>query len=475
MERILSAEQMRRADKFTIENLGVPEDVLVERAGGAVSDVIKKRFKGGRVLVCVGKGNNGADGRVIAQNLSKTHGFSVVCAEVNPQNLKVFDKKFDIIVDCIFGTGLNRNVEGVYKEFIQKINESGAFVVACDIASGLNGDNGKVLGVAVKSNLTVAIQEYKLGHFLNDGIDYSGEIVCKDIGISVWEDDCIKKLTDKGAKNLFEQRKRNSHKGCYGSACVIGGSKEYTGSVLLSATALTSLKMGVGYSALAIPECLFNAYVGKVPECLLYSFNENGAFDEQTAQKILKFDSISVGMGMGVNESAYELIKYLTINFDGTLIIDADGLNSISKFGLDIFNDKKAKLIITPHVGEFARLTGLTKEEILSNPIKYAKEFALKHDIIVVLKSSTSVITDGKEIYLNTTGCSGLAKAGSGDVLSGVIAGLTARCEDKFFACTVACYVFGKAGEQAETEQNAFTMTATDVVKALPKAINNLN
>lgn len=475
MERILSAEQMRRADKFTIENLGVPEEVLVERAGGAVSDVIKKRFQGGRVLVCVGKGNNGADGRVIANNLSNTHGFSVVCVDVNEQLLNVFDKKFDIIVDCIFGTGLNRNVEGVYKQFIQRINESGAFVVACDIPSGLNGNNGKVLGVAVKSNLTVAVQEYKLGHFLNDGPDYSGEIVCKDIGISVWEDDCVKKLTDKSASKLFGQRKKNSHKGSYGSACVIGGSKEYTGSVLLSATALTCFKMGVGYSALAIPESLFSAYVGKVPECLLFTFSENGTFDEKTTQKILNFDSISIGMGMGVNESVYGVIKFLVNNFNGTLIIDADGLNSISKFGLDIFVNKKANIIITPHVGEFSRLTGLTKEEILSNPTKLAYDFAKKHGIIVVLKSSASVITDGKEIYLNTTGCSGLAKAGSGDVLSGIIAGLTARCEDKFFASIVACYVFGKTAEMVEKEQNAFTMTATDVINALPKAINGLN
>ena len=142
MERVLTVEQMRVADSYTIEKLGVMQSDLVERAGRAVADEILKRFYGGRVLVCVGKGNNGADGRVVANILSKKHGYSVVVYNVATGMLKIFDKKFDIIVDCIFGTGLNKNVDGKYKNTIEKINASGAYVVSCDIASGLNGDNG---------------------------------------------------------------------------------------------------------------------------------------------------------------------------------------------------------------------------------------------------------------------------------------------------------------------------------------------
>jgi NAD(P)H-hydrate epimerase len=297
-------------------------------------------------------------------------------------------------------------------------------------------------------------------------------VVCKDIGISVWEDDYAKRTTKESVKKLFENRLKNSHKGCYGSACVIGGCRDYTGSILLSSSALTAFKMGIGYCALAVPESLFSAYVGKVPECLLLTFNDDS--ENQSDKKVLGFDSIAIGMGMGVSQSTYNLIKYLTENYDKTLIIDADGLNSISKYGLDVFKNSKAKIVITPHVGEFARLSGLDKQEIICNPIKCAVDFAKTHGIIVVLKSATSVITDGQEVYLNTTGSSGLAKAGSGDVLSGVLAGLGARCCDLLNCVVSGAYLFGMAGEIAEREFNAFTVTATDVIKALPKAIDEI-
>ena len=285
MERILTTAQMRAADEYTIKNLGVAEDVLVERAGKCVADEIKKRFFGGRVLVCIGKGNNGADGRIIANELSKTHGFTVTTLTVSNGIFKLFDKKYDIIVDCIFGTGLNREVDGKYKTAIEKINSLGVFVVSCDIASGLNGDNGRVMGVAVKANLTVAIQEYKFGHFLNDGPDYSGEVVAKDIGISIWGDDYAKRFNDSSVAKFFPKRPRNVNKGCFGRACVIGGSKSYTGSVILSTSALCALKMGVGYANLAVPESLFNAYVGKVPEALLTAITDkdgNIIFNEKS-------------------------------------------------------------------------------------------------------------------------------------------------------------------------------------------------
>ena len=206
MERILSVAEMRAADEFTINKTGVSSEILVERAGAAVAEEINRRFKGGRVLVCTGKGNNGADGKVVAAILSKLHGFSVSTFSAEVGFFKIFEKKFDIIVDCLFGTGLNKEITGRYKTAVEKINESGAFVVSCDIPSGINGDNGKVMGVAVKANLTVAIQEYKLGHFLNEGVDYSGKVVARDIGISVWTETCAHRITDRDAAALFPER-----------------------------------------------------------------------------------------------------------------------------------------------------------------------------------------------------------------------------------------------------------------------------
>ncbi len=477
MERILSSEQMRFADSYTIEKLGISSEELVVRAGQAVADEILKRFFGGRVLVCVGKGNNGADGKIIADILASKHGFTVTVLPIYLDFFKLFDKKYDIIVDCIFGTGLNREVDGKYKTAIEKINSSGAFVIACDIASGLNSDTGKVMGIAVKANLTIAIQELKLGHFLGDGIDYSGEVVAKDIGISLWGDDYVKRLNNDSVKRYFQVRDRNVHKGCFGKTVIIGGSKQFSGGALLSANALTALKMGAGYSTLAVPECIFNPLVGVNPECILNAIPDDGEriiFDQAVLSSYLSADCIAIGMGTGVTQGVYDSIRYLLENFENTLIIDADGLNSLARFGKDVIKNKKCRVVITPHVLEFARLFGKDKQYVIDNFIDCAKQFASEFNVTVVLKSAVSVITDGVDTFINTTGCSGMAKAGSGDVLSGILAGLMSRADEISEGSAAGCYIFGKAGELVENEQNQYTMTATDIIGALPKVINLL-
>lgn len=468
---------MRAADKFNIENLGLSKEILVDRAGMAVADEIDRRFLGGRVLVCVGKGSNGEDGRIVADMLSRKHGFSVATLTVANGIFKIFDKKFDIIVDCIFGTGLNRDVEGRYKTAIEKINSSGAYVVSCDIPSGLNSDNGKPMGIAVKANLTVAIQEYKLGHFLGDGVDYCGEVVAKDIGISIWGEDFVKRLNADSVSRFFERRKRNVNKGNFGKCAVIGGSREYSGGVLLSKNALCAFKSGMGYVNLVVPESLLCGYIGQVPECLLTPLKDvDGKMtaDDSVLSKLLSYDSIAVGMGMGISESVYDVVKYLLYNYDGKLLIDADGLNVLSTYGVDVLKNKKCKVVITPHVGEFARLCGVDKDSITADPIEKAKAFASEYGVVVVLKSAVSVITDGENTFINTTGCSGLAKAGSGDVLSGFAVGMISKSDDLVEAVAAACYLFGRAGEIATNEQNEFTVTASDVITAIPKAINEL-
>lgn len=342
MERILSLKQMRSADEYTITSLGVPEDVLIERAGEAVAEEIISKFRGGRVLVVVGKGNNGADGKVVAKRLSLVHGFSVSVLNAANGILKLFDKTYDIIVDCLFGTGINKNVEGRYKTIIDKINRSNAFIVSCDIASGINGDTGKVMGVAVKANLTVAIGEYKLGHFLSEGIDYSGKVVLKDIGISVWDDAFVKRYNSNNVSVFFPNRDRNVHKGNFGKAAVIGGSMTYSGSILLSQNALCALKMGVGYSFVGVPKSVFSSLVGKNPECILSLLaDKDGSlvFDKERYSFFLSMSSIAFGMGVGVSKDVYETIKFFLNEYTGTLILDADALNTVSKYGTDILKN----------------------------------------------------------------------------------------------------------------------------------------
>ena len=478
MERILSSKQMRIADDYTINTLGVPSDVLVERAGEAVADEIKKRFRGGRVLVCVGKGNNGADGRVVAKHLSMIHGFSVTVMNAQNGILKLFDKKYDIIVDCIFGTGLSREITGKTREIIEKINQSGAYVVSCDIPSGVNGDTGAIMGVSVKANLTVAIGEYKIGHFMGDGIDYSGEVILRDIGISVWDDNVYHRYTNEDVARFFPHRKRNVHKGCFGKAGVIGGSIDYPGSIILSSNSLCALKMGAGYSYLGVPKSVFDKYLGVNPECILKLISDNDGkmiYNEDNLNPFLSLDSIAIGMGMGVSEDVYKIISYFLSNYKGVLIIDADGLNSISKYGVDVLRKKSCSVVLTPHVGEFCRLIKANKDEIMCDIIDKCKGFSKEYDVITVVKNATSIISNGESVFINTTGNSCLAKAGSGDVLSGIISGVTSRNKDDILGAVLSStYIFGLAGEIASKKLNEYTVTASDVICCLTDAIDAL-
>lgn len=477
MDRVLSVEQVREADRTTIEKLGIPETDLIERAGDAIVNVILSRFKGGRILICLGKGNNAEDGKVVKRLLKHKHGFFVKTFSLGDDISLISKDKYDIILDCIFGTGLNRNIEGEYANIINAINQSGCYVVSCDIPSGLNGNNGLVMGCAVRADLTIAIQEYKLGYYLNDGPDFCGEIIKKDIGISVWEENFAKFIHGQDINHLFQKRNRNVNKGNFGKVCVFGGSKDYPGSVMISYTALCGLKMGSGYSNITIPQCVYNACALVAFENTVNVVKDNGEhiiFDKDVLDKLLKYTSIAFGMGLKCNIETYKTLCYLLENYTGNLLIDADGLNSLAEFGLDILKNKKCKVILTPHVGEFSRLINVDKKEIIASPIKYAKDFAKKYNVVLVLKSAVSIITDGTEIFINTTGCSSLAKGGSGDLLSGIILGLCGRANNPIESAVAGCYIFGSTGEYCSKEENEYTVTATDIISALPKVINYL-
>ena len=475
MERVLTTAQMREADSYTINKLGIPSEVLIERAANAILEVILDNYKGGRVLVCIGKGNNGEDGKHLSVLLSKIHGFNVVNFFAEMDDLSIFDKKFDIIIDCLFGTGLNRQLDDKYLQILKRINDSNSKIISCDIPSGINGDNGLVMGGAVKADITVAIQDYKLGHFLNDGVDYCGKIILKDIGISVWSEGHVKKMRLEDLKPFFLDRKRNVNKGSFGKACIFGGSKAYSGSVILSISAILALKMGLGYVNLAIPNSLYSVYAGRYPEITYTCVNDldgNIIFDKKSIDKILKYDCIAFGMGVGVSEGVYDTLKYLLSNYYGVLIIDADGINTLSKYGAEILKNKVCKVVLTPHFKEFERLADIKVEKIKENSVEIAENFAKEYQVVLLLKNSTSIITDGTLSIINSTGCSGMAKGGSGDTLTGICAGMCANNNELLTAVGASAYVFGKAGEFAQKLQNSYTLTPSDVVKVLPSVIN---
>lgn len=475
MEKLLSVAQMRAADSFTIENLGVLSETLMERAGKAIADEVEKIYaeRGGTVTVVCGTGNNGGDGYVCANSLlSRGINVKVYAAEgrLSPDCLReknayngeyLKDITGSIVVDCLFGTGLSRGIEGENRKIIQKINALGAYVISADIPSGLNGDNGLIMGEAVKADLTVCIQEYKAGLFLNDGLDYCGEIIKKDIGISLNERNFVQIYDNFDIACFFPERKRNSHKGTFGAANLVAGCDRFIGAAVLSSQA--ALKSGCGLVRLTSQESdVKKAVCIAAPQVTFLNSVD------------LTCQAIAIGMGCGASEQLYKTICGILNVYKGTLIIDADGLNSIAKFGTGILINKTCNVVITPHIKEFSSLTGESVEEILSSPVEKAQKFAKEHKITVLLKSAASVITDGERTALNVRGGTALAKGGSGDMLSGFLCGLAARGLGAFDAAVCAQYVLGVAAEIAEREKTAYCAVAADILNNLHLAVKEI-
>ncbi len=453
---------MQRADEFTVNNLGIAQEDLIISAGKAVAFEIAKKKKGGRVLVVCGIGNNGKDGLVIADELKKIHGFSVYVYEIKNPKTELFNKEYDIIVDCVFGTGLTRKVQGEYARIIEKMNNMSGFKVACDIPSGINADTGKVMGVAFKSDLTVSIQEYKRGHFFNDGIDYSKKTVLKDIGISIWGEFPYK-LNDEDLVPFFKKRERNANKGTYKKSCVIGGSKDYFGAPTLSLNSLLTMCLGSGYGYLAVPNTYIDLYKGLNLECIVKPFSDdksNMVLDKDFTLSLNEYSSVAIGMGLGVTEGVYEELCDILSNYTGNLIIDADGINVLARYGLEPLKTAKCNVLLTPHLKEFSRLINVDVEKIKDKTVEYAVDFAKEYNVAVCVKSSVSVITDGEKVCVNTAGSPCLAKAGSGDILSGIIAGIATR-ENLFDSASIGAFVLGRSGEFAEKELGDYSVTAT--------------
>ncbi len=473
MQIYLTSEQAREADDNTM-NSGVSSETLMLRAGRAIADEVRGAFlrlKAKSVLIVCGTGNNGGDGYVAARELIND-GISVCvyafngelsagCRRERDRYMGEYTQTVggDIIVDCIFGTGLNRALQGEYAAVVKKINASGAYVISADLPSGLNGENGAVLGAAVKADKTVALGNLKLGCALGDGIDYCGEAVVKDIGI-ISDGNAVRAFEDGDIAAFYGARRRNTHKGDYGSACIVAGSGEYLGAPVLSVS--SALRSGCGYVYAVVPSQLKTALATAYPQCIL----------RDTAH--LQASAIAVGMGMGCTRETYAAVCSLLNSYAGKLIIDADGLNALAKYGKDALKQTRAKVLITPHIGEMSRLCGLSKQEILANPVAVAQNFAKEYNITVHLKNAVSVTSDGKTATLTVRGTSALAKAGSGDLLSGLLCGNAARGLNLYDAAVCSQYVLGMSAEICSEEGYDGCVTSADLINNLHTAINRL-
>lgn len=490
MKTVVSVDLMRRSDEYTIKNFVSGRELML-RAGKAVFDSVDWH---GKVAIVCGSGNNAGDGYVLAlllkqkdiscdllrlsKKVTEDGGFyfrqcnSVGIAEYSCDADTNFDG-YDFIVDCIFGTGFKGSVEGKTAFVIDNINASSAKKICVDINSGLEGDSG-MAHKCVKSDLTVSIGELKSGHFLNMAKDCIGRLENCDIGIRLVEKG-YSLIENFDVSQLLAPRKNFCHKGDYGYVAIIGGSANFPGAVKLANLGCAALRAGCGVATLIIPRYLTAMVAPYILESTLFPISEkdgNMVFVKEEFEKALsKVTAAAVGVGWGQTQDNKEILHYLITEFGGTLIIDADGLNTLAAMDKSIFSQAKAKLILTPHLKEFERLCGVERAEIQRNPIVYAKQFAKQYGVILLLKGTATVVTDGEQVILCDRGCAGMATAGSGDVLTGVILGICGWRKDLLIGTAAAAYIAGAAGELAQIEKTDIAMTSADTAAFLPEAI----
>ncbi|MBO4470553.1 MAG: NAD(P)H-hydrate dehydratase [Clostridia bacterium] len=494
MIRVVSVENMRKSDAATIA-AGTPGKELMLRAGRGVFD--SAQWKPPVAILC-GSGNNAGDGYVIALLLHEalipcelillSEKFSedgmyyfTQCREAGIP-VRLWESRTDLsgygtIADCLFGTGFRGEVRGPAREVIEAVNSSGAYVVAVDINSGLNGDSG-LADLCVRSDLTVSIGDFKAGHFLNMAKDVMKKKVNIDIGIEP-VDRTFTLVEQADLAGLFAARKNFSNKGTYGYTALIGGSKKYSGAIRLAGLAGAAMRSGAGVVKLAVPDVLFPIVAPVVLESTVFPLDDDGneiVFSEKkTAELVSNVKTAAFGMGIGTGKGAADMLEYLLGHFTGRLVVDADGLTLLSRMDRARIRNAACTLVLTPHVKEFSRLTGLTAEEILNSPVSTAEVYAKETGVILLLKGPATVITDGETTYITDTGCAGMATAGSGDVLSGILAAVLGYAPDPLFGTAAAAWINGRAGELAQEKYGDISMIASDTVNSIAETLRSIS
>lgn len=497
-EYVLDADGMKRADEGTIEVLGIGQDVLMERAALAVAACVKK-YQPVNVLCVCGNGNNGGDAVATARILcmqginadvymcgdSKKYKSSVV------KQLDIFRKiggrtvndplfsEYDIIVDGIFGIGMERRVEGDYAKVIDVVNEAkaaGIKVISIDIPSGIHTDTGAVLSSAVKADETVSFAYYKPGHLLYPGALYCGKVTVEEIGIShrYFYGEELNYFTVSPEEEIkLPERRRDGNKGTFGRVLVIAGSESMYGACYLSALAV--LRMGAGLVDIYTNEINRVTLQNMIPEAIVHTYTNEGINKEVLCKLIDSSTCVVIGPGISVDDNAMELVSTVMEYCDKTIIADADALNCIANQKDLLYNQKRfanREMIITPHPGEFSRLTGQSVTGLKENYVKSVMDFAKEYGVIVVGKDAGTVVSDGKNVYFNQTGNDGMATAGSGDVLSGIIGSLCAQGLNAYEAAWKGVFIHGKAGDTAIKDTNTHSLIARDIANTLTKVIN---
>lgn len=514
--KLVTSEIMRRLDKRAIEECGIPGIVLMENAGRGVIDVIESYYPeivNKKVAVFSGKGNNGGDGFVIArhlfnrgvqvkvylltsrENLSGDARINFEIAEhLGIDILKIIDNNsislikdeiidFHLIIDAIFGTGLNSEIRGVFRDVIEILNQTNLPMVAVDIPSGLNADTGKVLGDCIKADLTITFAYPKVGLLIPEGTEYVGELEIIDISIPrhLIEEEIIQNYVIEidELKCLFKPRNLTSHKGDFGHLLVVAGSTGKTGAAVLVCQG--AMNVGVGLVTLGIPASLNPVMESKLTEVMTEPLPESipGFIGIQAIERILALkkgkNALAIGPGLSTNNETVEIVHRIVEEVSIPIIIDADGLNAIST-DINILKKAKSPVVLTPHPGEMARLMNTSIAEIMDNKIAIARSFAQNYNVYLVLKGFRTIIADPSgNIWINPTGNPGMATAGMGDVLTGILSSFIAQGFGIIDAAKLAVFSHGLAGDTIASERGDIGLLATDVIKVMPTVLNNLS
>ena len=507
MHRIYTAREAGMIDRYTINDIRIPSLVIMERASLGVTKQVMSISDGrtedtlrlSRPVICVcGKGNNGGDGLCVARQL-KEHGANVsvflagdrtkkrslfsdfetqleICRRIGirfTERLSI--PKDAIIVDAIFGNGLDREIDGAYRDVIKKINASGAYVISVDLPSGINATTGRVMGTAVNADETVTFGAERLGHILYPGAAHTGKLTVENIGWQLpdeLEDGNGYYLTDSDDLDLIPARSDDSHKGTFGNVLIIAGSKEYGGAAALACT--SAYMTGAGLVRLYTHEDNRTAVLASRPETVVTEYDKGDFKPENEAETLGKLkellqkaDSAVMGPGMGKNDISAKIVRNVIANVTCPLILDADALNLIAE-GSVIFKPRKGTdITITPHLKEAAVLLGISVDEAGEDLVKTCLDLHEKYKVNVILKDSVTVMTDGNRVFINSGANSGMACAGSGDVLSGILGSLAGFGLKRDELMRTGVFLHSEAGRLARERKGTSGMLPLDVAGAV--------
>ncbi|MFH0793295.1 MAG: NAD(P)H-hydrate dehydratase [bacterium] len=497
--KVVTGAQMREIDRKTIEERGVPGEKLMELAGQAVAVHVLEAYDADRIAVLAGKGNNGGDGFVAARILNQrgklVNLFLVASPDElkgdalmmyqrlppdvaqaivqNGHNLKTVLPEFDLLVDALLGTGVKGKVTGLMADVIEEMNASKIPIVSVDIPSGLGADGGPIEEPVIQASSTVTMGLPKLGMVVQPGVDKTGTVTVVPLRFppDLLEDDSITvNLAGlEGIRQRLPVRPRDGNKHTFGYLLVIAGSRGLTGAAILTARA--AQRSGAGLIFVAMTEVLGPILESQILEAVKIPIPSASGdrFDLSSRDAILdnakRMDAVALGPGLGQDEQTFLLVHDLVRQFDKPLVLDADGLNALVGHTA-LHRERRAPTIITPHPGEMGRLIGKSASEIQEDRFGAARSFAEKHGVIVVLKGAQTLIADPSgQVYINPTGVTGLAKGGSGDLLTGLIGGLLAQRMKPLDAAISGVFIHGLAGDLCSEDIGVHAMIPSDVLE----------